>query len=475
MAETHAGIQAVAASERVARTLWTLAWPAVALNTLQTVNSLLDSFFVGQLPRAALTAVSAATPVMFFFFSFAMALGTATTAIVSRAYGAGQEEEFRRANRQALALSLFGGAFFSLFAGLLAPAFAALMTPPHDAEARSMMTQYVLIYALGIPANFLIQALAGSLRGIGDTKSPMVISGAQILLHIVLNYLFIFEGHRVGGLWIPGLGWGVAGAAAALTASAWVAALAYLAWSGRTPLGSAWGLRWPAWSWTVRIGRIGLPAAGSAMVRVFGYGSFTWLLAQLPNGSDAQAALRPSFAVESIAFMPAFGLSVAAAALVGQSLGMKRPDRAERIGWLAAHHAAIVSTLAAVVLFVLSEPISAAIIPDKPQVAAIVASYIRFICATEIGFAYGMVLVGAMQGAGDTVSPLVMSFVTMIVLRLPLAYVLAFPVAVNVYGIPLPVGMGVDGAWLSMSITQAIQGAIAIWMFKRGRWKLKKV
>jgi len=451
--------------EKAAHIVWALAWPAVALNSLQVVNNLLDSAFVGHLPAAALTAQSASMSIMFLMFSLAMALGTASTALVSRAFGAGQVSEFRTACRKCLTLSILSGVVLAGLSVLVASPAARVLLPATDTEAISLMARFVSIYALGLPAIYLIQTLAGALRGIGDTRSPMVISGIQIILHIALNFILIFPPRNFSsGITIPGFNMGLLGASTALAVSSWLSALGYLWYSGRTPLGEAWRLGWVEPAWITRILKIAVPAAGMAVLRVASLALFTIALKGVANGSNAIAGMRVGFAIESIMFMPAFGLSMASAALVGQSLGMKRPDRAERLAWVAAHHAALVTAACVVPIFVFAPQVAGLMIEGKPLMTAEAIDLIRWLCVTEIGFAYAMVMIGAMQGAGDTVRPLWITIISLWVLRVPLTFIFAWGL-----------GWGSNGAWFAMSFSQAVQGVLSVIAFRRGAWKLKTV
>lgn len=479
MATTDAPVFAEAPhNERPVRTVWALAWPAVALNSLQVVNILLDRAFIGRLEAAALTALGGATNVLFLVFTLAMALGTASTALVSRAFGAREITEYRLAARQCLSLSIFVGTIVGLACWALAST-AANILPQEDTEARRLLTEFLIVDAAGLPALYIIQTLAGSLRGVGDTKSPMVISGLQIVLHALLSYFFIFPSHTVlGGIPIPGAGLGFVGAALGLTVSAWLAAIGYIAYTPKTALASLWRIRLPNLSWARRILRIAMPAATMGVLRVLSLTVFTIILSQVPNASVALAALPVGFALESIMFMPSFGLSMAAAALVGQSLGMKRPERAERLAWIAGHHAALVTLMLAAPIFAFAPQIAESLLPGKEAIIVETTSLVRLLCVTEIFFAYSMVMIGAMQGAGDTVRPLWITVFSLWGMRVPLAFLLSLPAgSLIVPGIASPIGwgMGAIGAWIAMSFTQMVQGILALLAFKQGHWKHARV
>jgi putative MATE family efflux protein len=463
------------AQENPLRTVWTLAWPAVALNALQTVNSLLDTNFVQHLEADALTAIGAATTTLFLLISLSMAVGVAATAMVSRAYGENDHAKYIEANKKCLGFAVIMGILLIGVAVPLSYPATRFVIPPDAPHAAALMVQYLTIVSAVLPAVFVIQTLAGSLRGIGDTKSPMVISGIQILLHIAFNFLLIFPNRTFNGITIPGANLGLAGAAWALVISAWISATIYLIFVTKTPLGESWRIKLPGWEWTKRIYRIAAPAGLMSIVRVTSLFMFFAILKYVPQGKSAIAAVRPGFSIEALAFMPSFGLAIAASALVGQSLGMKKPERAAALGWMAGHQAAIVSAVAAALIFAFAGPLANTLLADQPQIAALTANYLRYVASTEIFFGYGMVLISAMQGAGDTVRPFWISFICMWLIRVPLAAVLALE-TIPLGPITIPgFGMGANGCWLTLAITQLIQGVAAMIYWKLGHWKTAKV
>ena len=464
--------------ENSARVVWILAWPAVALNSLQVINTLLDRWFTGSLTDSALTGYGGTSVVTFLMFSLGLAVATGATALVSRGFGAGDTHQVKTGAQEALSLSIFGGILTGAVTALLAGIVSGAVLPPSDHQAQIEMTRFLVAYACGLPALTVIQTLAGSLRGIGDTRSPMYISGVKIFLHMTLNVLLIFPTRQMFGITIPGAGLGLMGAGAALASSAWISAIAYLLYIPRTPLGPLSPIMLPNLGWSLRILRIAVPAAVMSALRVFSLAAFTLVLKQVADASAAIAAMSIGFALESIMFMPSFGLSAAAAALVGQSLGMKRPERAERLAWTAAHHAALVTLCLAVPIFAGAMAISLNVTHGKIAISQESTALLRCLCLTEVFFAYTMVLVGAMQGAGDTVRPLWITVIAQWLLRVPSAIILALPSGFQLggmVGLPLGFGLGAQGAWWSMAGTQAVQGVMAVAAFKAGHWKTEQV
>ncbi len=446
--------------------VWDLAWPVIALNSLQVVNSLLDSKFVGSLGPASLTASGAALNINFLFFSIAFALGTGATALVSRFFGANDKDQMIKASRQAVSLSIALGAVAAAIAVVLTPLAARILVEPGGPAYREML-RYIYPIIVGMPAVFVFSTVAASLRAIGDTRTPMVVSGFQILLHILLNYLLMFPTRSVtafGSEWtIPGAGMGIAGAGTAFSISAWFAALVYLPVASRTVLGPVWKVEWIDRVWAWRLIRISVPASISSLIRVTSLFAFSAALKYTLEGESALGAMRVGFSMEGIAFMPAFGYMIAASALVGQSLGARKPERAERLAVCATLQATAFAVVVSILFLVFAPQMARWFVEDPTQMAT-ATSFLRIIALTEPMFAIALVLTGAHQGAGDTVRPMWVALITSWFLRVPAVWIFAVALRLNA-----------DGAWWVMSLTQAVHGAAMIWLFRSGRWKEKEV
>ena len=454
--------------------LWQMAWPVVSLNLLQVVNGLLDRSFIGHLPEAAMSGHGASMSFIFLLFSLAVAISIGAGAIVARAFGGNHVHEFRTGSQQALQVSIYSGFAIGILSYLLAPVAARLVFKSTDVEDIKYITQFLQMYSIGVPAICIIQVIAACLRSIGDTKSPMVLSGIQILFHILLNFIFIFPPRG----WIPGLNMGLAGAGLALATSAWIATILYI-WHVRgTELGVKFSLALPQRIWFLRIFRIAVPSGVQAGLRTASLTAFTLILSNVPNHESAIAGMGTSFAIESLMFAQAFGLSAAASALVGQNLGAKNPTRAEHIGWLAAGVAFLASVIIAVPVYLFVPNFAPSIAGYKANVVEQIVQLVRLLCLTEPLFCLAAVLIGAMQGAGDTKRPLWIGIFALWFMRVPLALLLALPAGAAIaFGLTLPFGygMGAYGAWIAMAGTQGIQGFMSAIAWKVGKWKTVRV
>jgi putative MATE family efflux protein len=461
--------------KQLSGTLWSVAWPVVALNLLQVFNSVLDRSFIGHLPDAAMGAHGASMSIIFLLFSLAMSVSIGAGAIVARAYGAKEVSEYRLAAQQSLRVAVYVGVCLGILAYVSTPLAANLILGPNNQESSKYLTSFLQMYSLGVPAICIIQVIAASLRSTGDTKSPMFLSGFQILVHIVLNFTFIFPSRG----YLPGLGLGLAGAGLSLACSAWVAAIAYLLFVRRSTLGVQFSFALPIPSWWGRILRIAVPSAIQAALRTFSLTAFTVVLSSVPDSKAALSAMGTGFAVESLMFAPAFGLSAAAGALVGQNLGAKDPDKAAKIGWLAGFYAFMVALVICGPIFFLVPHFAGALVGHKPLIVAELINIVRWLCVTEPLFCLAMVLIGAMQGAGDTKRPFWIGMVALWFIRVPLAVTLSLPTGAALLsnGLTLPWGMalGATGAWIAMSVTQGLQGIMTAIAWRRGDWKMVKV
>src|SRR5579871_6845916 len=444
------------------RVVWQLAWPAVAAMLLNTVNSLMDVFFVGHLPNGAqaLAAPGIGGSVLFLLISLSLGLTVGTTALVARFTAADAHEDAVRATGQSLTLAFFSAIVIGIVFYLGRSTIVGWMFDVHRSpQAAALCVQFLGAALLATVPMFVMNVPAAAFRGLGDTRTPMFVTGVAVTTHMTFNPLLIY-----GLLGFPHLG--VRGAGTALAISLNVQAVLYLIalirWS---PLGEALRMKHLRLetAWIVRILKIGIPAAVQAIIRTLAMMTFNGVLARTVEGAAAIAAMQIGMRAESLAFMPGFGYSVAASTLVGQSLGARDSRRAEQYGWAATLQGVAVMTIMAVLFFTLAAPF-VHIFTGQATVLRLGVSYLRVNAFCEPFLALGMVLTGALQGAGDTTRPTFITIFTMWIVRLPLAVWLMFTCHLEA-----------KGAWYAMSLTTILGGLMTAALFQSGKWKRIKV
>lgn len=216
---------------------------------------------------------------------------------------------------------------------------------------------------------------------------------------------------------------------------------------------------------TIRaITNIGWPAALLQMSWNFATIIIYNILSHLKGGNIiALAALANGLRIEAIIYLPAFALNMAASVLVGQNLGAGSPGRAEKLAWITAWAGVAIMTTMALIVFIWAE-FFASIVAKDSAVLAETVRYLRITMFSEPFLALSLVLGGGLQGAGDTRSTMWVTFISMWLIRLPLAWLLS-----------LNLGLGPVGVWFAMVSSMVMQGLMMSWRFHQGKWKHIKV
>jgi len=442
--------------ENLTRNIVKLSGPAVVENLLYTAVWFADTFLIGWLHHpASLAAVSLGGMFVFIAESIFSALTTSTVAMVARAWGAKKYDLAKRIAGQGIALAI-----------LAAVAVTALMWPNAEALMRLMGVEpevvrlgslYMRIILLSSFFGFPLSVLNGIMRAAGDTKTPMYVTAAMNAWNVAAAYALIF-----GAGPLPALG--VRGAAMA-TASARVVGGGLAMWivfAGRRLVHVEPG-RVLQWNSAVvgEMIRLALPSAGENLVLRAGSIAFTRIVSSL--GTESIAAHEIAVTVESLSFMPGFGLSVAATTMVGQSLGAGRPDMAEKSIRASLKYALLVMNIIALVYAVFGRAL-AAIFGATPAVVDLAGMAVRLAALEQASMAVQMVLGGSLRGAGDTRSPMYVTFVGTICFRI-----------ITVYLFTIVFGWGLAGVWLGTAVDWGGRAALMYWMFRRGRWKTIRV
>lgn len=442
------------------RRVFSLALPAVAEQLLNTLVGLADVFLVGNLTLAtmgllgynsatALTAVGLGNQFTWVMMVLFMAVGIGATALVSRAVGARDEASMARIIRQTVVMGAIVGGVATALGLLAAEPFLWLINAP--AETRAIGATYIRINALAfLPAALLLAATA-SLRGAGDTRTPLLLMLGVNGLNIVVTWLLVN-----GQLGLPALG--VTGAAIGTALARGLGGLAAvgLLLHGLSGLRLIPDLR-PDGETLKRLLRVGLPTAGEQFVFQAALLIFVRFVTNL--GTTAYAAHNVTITIESLSFLPGLGYAAATSALVGQALGARDPAEAERSAYEGLLQGGLLMSLLGALMFLFPQQLVSIFIND-PEVIAAAVPPLRAAGLVQPALAVSFILLGALRGAGDTRWPLYSRLITTWVVRLPLTVVLVSWL-----------GGGLAGVWLAMCTDFTLQAIMVLWRFSSGKWQ----
>ena len=437
------------------RQLLRLAGPSLVENLLQTMLLVCDMMFVGQLGAEAIAGVGLGGQLTIFLQVLFMGLAVGNTALVARAVGAGNKPEAERVAKQSLMLaigiSLAVGTATWFFADEIVRVMGA------DATVNTVASGFLRIVSLFSVVMGVMYIGGGTLRGAGDTFTPMWITGFINVINIVLGYSFIF-----GNFGFPRLG--PLGSATATTIARTVGAgMILYALFKRTKilplsLRGGWGFHRAV---IARLLNIGLPAAAEQLVFQIGFLAFAAMAVSL--GTQDYAAQQIAFTINNLSIMPAFAFGVAATTLVGQNLGAKDPDRAEQSAYKALKNGTLWMVVMGVAFLIWRGPLIR-LFTNDPDVWQPAEMCLTFIAFGQPLLAVSVVLASALRGAGDTRATLVMTFAGIWIMRVGLGYLL---------GIVL--GLGLFGMWIAWFSDFAVRAVLVTLRFRTGRWKTLRV
>ncbi len=431
-----------------------LAVPMVLEMALESVFAIVDIFWVSRLGAAAVAAVGLTEALLTAVYALAFGLAMGATALVARRIGEKDPEAAAVAGVQALGLALVISAVLGTAGVLLAPRLLALMgASPAVLDAGTGYATVMLGGEATIVVLFVVNAV---FRGAGDAAIAMRILWLANGLNIVLDPLLIFG---VGPF--PELG--VTGAAVATTVgrgigAAYAVSRLFRA-NGRVRVSSR-HLRLDLGVMR-QIVRLAMPAS---LQHLIGMASWVGLVRILAGfGSPVLAAYTIAIRVMIFALLPSWGLSNAAATMVGQGLGARKPERAEQAVWRAGHYNVAFLTAVALVFLLAAGPLVGLFTSDA-EVRRLAADCLRITALALPFYAYGMVFTQAFNGAGDTWTPTWLNLACFWVLELPLAWLLAFPL-----------GLGPAGVFLAIAAAFSALALAGSVMFRRGGWKARIV
>lgn len=442
--------------------MWRLSWPAILEQLLGTMVSYVDTAMVGTLGAAATAAVSINASPIWLVGGILSGIGVGYSVQVANAVGARDEYKARRVIVQALLAVLIVGLGFLGLLQLLAGYIPKWMGA--DVDVLPHAISYLRFYVLCMPGHALLYVFSAVLRCTGDTKTPLFLNSSSNILNVILNFLLIYPTRelRVLGLTftMPGAGMGVAGAAAASAISIDLAGLILLIVVLRRfqlfHRGTGDSLR-PDPVIIRTAASLGLPYIAERMSINLGQITMTRIVASI--GTVALAAHHIANTAEGLCYLPAYGISAAATALVGQSVGAQKKEDAKAYGILAGKIGFVLCVATAVILFTAARPLAGLFTPDA-EVVNLATTILRIVSVSEPFFALSIVLFGALRGANDTRYPMLTCLFSMWVVRIVLTVLFVF---VFHWGLP--------GVWAAMALDLILRGILAALRWRSGKWQ----
>jgi putative MATE family efflux protein len=436
------------------RAVLLLAVPMMLELVLESTFAVVDIFFVAQLGASAVATVGLTETYLFLLYSIAMGLATAVTAIVARRIGEQRGDEAALSAVQAVALAVAVSVPFALAGMFWASELLRLMGGDAWVVAHgARYMQWMLGSNAVIMLLFVINAV---FRGAGDAATAMRVLWVANALNIVLDPVLIF------GLGpVPAMG--VEGAAIATTIGRGAGVAMQLAillrGSEHLRIGRA-AVRLHV-ATMLQIARTSLGGIGQMIIAMTAWIFLMRILASVSTEAVAGATI--AIRVMMFTLMPAWGMSNAAATLVGQNLGAGQPARAEaavwRIGWMN-----MAFTLAVSVAFFAAHDAIIGLFTTDAAVVAIGGEWLSILAYSYFVYGWWMVSVQAFNGAGDTMTPTWINLVFFWLIQIPLSWALA-----------LPLGWAHSGVFWGVFVSETGVGLFTLWLFTRGRWKTRKV
>jgi putative MATE family efflux protein len=438
----------------ISRAIFLLATPMVLEMLMESLFAIVDMFWVTRLGADAVAAIGLTESMLTIVFSFAFGMSLSTTAMVARRVGEKDSAGAATAGAQSILLGSGMALVMGIPGFLFAPQLLTLMGASSQLVATGQhYTAIAFASSLTIMLLFLNNAI---FRGAGDAAAAMRVLWFSNFINLVLDPCFIF------GLGpFPKLG--VTGAAVS------------------TLLGRSSGVLYQFWLLARPNGRIRIrfadlrvvPSVIASLARVsatgvaqFAVGHTSWVvLVRIVSSFGAAAVAGYAIGIRVFLFvlLPSWGLSGAAATMVGQNLGAGKPERGERAVYLTGLYNMLFLGLVSVVFITAPQLIIDRFTTD-PSVAPYAVDFLRIIAYGNLVYAFGMVMVQALNGAGDTVTPTMINIIGYWFIEIPVAYLLAFRWNLQVRGV-----------FITIPITELVITLISLAVFARGGWKRKKI
>jgi putative MATE family efflux protein len=432
------------------RAIFLLAVPMILELMMETTFAVADIFFVGKLGASAVATVGLTETYLFLFYSIAMGLSVAVTAIIARRIGEKNKEDAAKSAVQAIALGVLASIPFLIAGIFFSKELLALMGgDPWVIEEGYKYTQWMLGGNVVIMLLFVINAI---FRGAGDAAVAMWVLGIANLINIILDPILIFG-------WGPIPAMGIEGAAIATNIGRGIGVLMqlWLLFKGGKQIRLSIAQLYLDTKIMLNILKTSLGGIGQMIISMTSWIFLMRILADI--GSEAIAGTTITIRIMMFAMMPAWGLSNAAATLVGQNLGAGNPERAEATIWKVGAYNMFYLVIVSLLFFFFNEEL-VSIFTNDQTVIAIGAEWLQILSYSFFVYGWWMVSVQAFNGAGDTKTPTKINLVFFWLIQIPLCYFLA-----------IHLGWEQSGVFWGVFVSETSVGIFTLWLFRKGKWK----
>ncbi|MFP4588373.1 MAG: MATE family efflux transporter [Candidatus Acetothermia bacterium] len=442
----------------IIKTLFILGWPVMLSNAFQIFYNLVDTYWLGKIGKEAVAAPTMGFPIVFLLISVGFGFSIAGVSLVSQHTGAGHSKDADKAAGQVISFMFTVSIFIAAIGYLTSkPLLGQVMQAPPS--VLPLATTYIKIIFAGLPFMFVFFAFRALTRGIGDMVTPMIVTGASVLLNVVLDPILIFGW---GGL--PELG--VAGAAIATVVSRGLASVIalYLLFSRALGIELEWGYLKLKLRWMKQIVTIGGPSSVGQAGTAVGAIVLMSLISQL--GVVAVSAYGIGQRIIMLMNVLIWGLASPLTTMIGQNIGAEQVKRATSIAKRAFVALFGMLLMTGTGLFFLREPVFRLFI-DEPEVVKEGTRFLKLFVWSVPFFGIFALVSSVFRGSGHTRPPMMLALIRLLGFRVGISYLLAFGI--------VGIGLGTDGIWYGLSLSNLLGGLLALLWLSTGSWKEKTI
>lgn len=438
----------------ISKLVLSLAGPLILSNIFGTAFELVDAVFIGKLGSAALAGVSLSGAILFFLATIGMGIGVGTVAIISRYTGEKNYKEANKTAAQAFIIGFIFAFFLSVIGFNLAPKLLTLIGAKNNVLQYGL--SYIKILFLGIYTLFFLFLGSAVLRGTGDTKTPMKIMILSVCLNIIFDWILIF-----GKFGLPAMH--TKGAAIATVLSRGIGGIIYIIIfiKGNHNIHLKLAYLKPDIIKIKKILKIGFPAS----IQMFIRSTSSIILIKLVStfGTATLAAYGIGSRIFTLFLLPGFGFANSISTIIGHNLGAGNVQRAKKAAFTGVFYYLTVLLVLSTLIFIFSKEVIR-FFNKEADVIRLGSEFLKFISISALFLSSGLIINRAFQGAGDSITPMIVTAISLYFFQIPLAFILSFTFNLKQTGI-----------WIAYPLSNFLQALLITILFLQGKWAHKKI